>query len=344
VVYGGAEVGDYLANHPQIETLHVTGSDKTYDAIVWGTDKEEQKRRKAENDRKNMRQFSAELGCVTPILVVPGPWSESDLEFQARHVAAMVAQNASFNCNAAKILVTSSSWIQRKTFLAKVHEALKATRARKAYYPGAQDRYKRFIDRYPQAQVLGEQIEGAIPWTAIPDVPAKADEFALNEEAFCGVLAEVTLEAEDEADFFRKSVAFANDECWGTLSIGLLVHPATMERFDKELDRAIADLRYGGIAINAWPGVVYALVTTTWGAYPGHPPTDIRSGTGVVHNALLFDHPQKSVVFAPFRIRPKPVWFADHKNLAEVGRRLLTFEMNPSWGTMFSVATAALKG
>ena len=52
-------------------------------------------------ERKNARPFSAELGCVTPVLVVPGPWSESDLDFQARHVAGMVAQNASFNCNAA---------------------------------------------------------------------------------------------------------------------------------------------------------------------------------------------------------------------------------------------------
>src|SRR4029079_19159198 len=86
VVYGGAEVGAHLANHPKIDTLHVTGSDRTYDAIVWGPDPEEQKRRKAAGTPINTRPFSAELGCVTPCLVVPGEWSDADLEYQARHV------------------------------------------------------------------------------------------------------------------------------------------------------------------------------------------------------------------------------------------------------------------
>src|SRR5262249_55149745 len=64
IVYGGAPVGAHLAEHPQIDTLHVTGSDRTYDAIVWGADPAEQKRRKAANDPVNRRPFTAELGCV----------------------------------------------------------------------------------------------------------------------------------------------------------------------------------------------------------------------------------------------------------------------------------------
>ena len=36
IVHGGGKEGAYLAEHPRIDTLHVTGSDKTYDAIVWG--------------------------------------------------------------------------------------------------------------------------------------------------------------------------------------------------------------------------------------------------------------------------------------------------------------------
>ena len=38
IVYGGADVGAHLAQHPAVDTLHVTGSDRTYDAIVWGGD------------------------------------------------------------------------------------------------------------------------------------------------------------------------------------------------------------------------------------------------------------------------------------------------------------------
>jgi acyl-CoA reductase-like NAD-dependent aldehyde dehydrogenase len=36
IVEGGTEVGEYLCQHPQIETIHITGSHRTHDAIVWG--------------------------------------------------------------------------------------------------------------------------------------------------------------------------------------------------------------------------------------------------------------------------------------------------------------------
>src|SRR5262249_33326922 len=156
--------------------LHVTGSDRTYDAIVWGPPGD-RARKKAAGERSNTRPFSAELGCVTPVLVVPGPWSLSDLRFQGRHVAGMVVQNASFNCNAGKVLTLSKHWLQRDAFLREVKTSLKAASARKAYYPGARDRWRAFMDAYPQAEVLGpEPTDDVVPWTFIPDVPARAGE------------------------------------------------------------------------------------------------------------------------------------------------------------------------
>jgi acyl-CoA reductase-like NAD-dependent aldehyde dehydrogenase len=344
VVYGGAEVGAHLTDHPKVDSLHVTGSDRTYDAIVWGSDPAERDRRKAGDDPKNRRPFSAELGCVTPVLIVPGPWSESDMDFQARQVAGMVANNGSFNCNAAKVLLVASGWPQRKTFLAAVDKALAATRPRKAYYPGAEDRYRRFLEQYPAARPLGDASSGVVPWTILPDVPPKKGEYALTNEAFCGVLAEVSLDATSPEEFLEKAVPFANDACWGTLSCTILIHSSTQRDYEAAFDRAVAALRYGGIGINCWAAIVYGLVSTTWGAFPGHSPKDIQSGTGVVHNTYLFDHPQKSVVRAPFRIMPKPVWFPDHRNLAKMARKLTFMEASPSWGKLFGVAFEALKG
>jgi acyl-CoA reductase-like NAD-dependent aldehyde dehydrogenase len=344
VVYGGAEVGAHLANHPGIDTLHVTGSDRTYDAIVWGPDPEEQKRRKAAGTPINTRPFTAELGCVTPCLVVPGEWSDDDLEFQARHVASMVTQNASFNCNAAKVVVTAKGWKQRSAFLDKLHAALARASARKAYYPGAENRYRAFLDKYPQAKPLGGAPQGAVPWTVIPEVPAQAGEYALTNEAFCGVLAEVAIDAGDAAEFLDRGVEFANEDCWGTLSCMVLIDDPTQRRYADAFDRAIARLRYGGIGINAWAGIIYALVSPTWGAFPGHPNTDIQSGTGVVHNAFLLDYPQKSVVRAPFRIKPTPAWFFDHKNLKALGQGLLKMETSPGLGSFVGTALAGLKG
>lgn len=37
-MYGGADVGGYLAHHRKVDSVHITGSAATYDAIVWGTD------------------------------------------------------------------------------------------------------------------------------------------------------------------------------------------------------------------------------------------------------------------------------------------------------------------
>ena len=35
-VYGGGEEGRYLCNNPAVDSIHLTGSETTYNAIVWG--------------------------------------------------------------------------------------------------------------------------------------------------------------------------------------------------------------------------------------------------------------------------------------------------------------------
>jgi len=344
IVYGGAEVGAYLAVHPQVDTLHVTGSNRTYDAIVWGKDAAEQADRKARNAPLNTRPFTAELGAVTPILVVPGDWNEKQLKFQAQHVVAMVTQNASFNCNAGKVLVTAKGWSLGERFLSEVRAELRAAQPRKAYYPGAEQRYAGFLAHYPQAEPLGAAGEGVVPWTIIPDVPAKLGEYALQNEAFCGVLAEVTLEATTGEEFLAAAVPFANDACFGTLSCALLIDERSQKQLEKQLDDAIAKLRYGGIGINTWPGMVYALCSTTWGAYPGHPPSNISSGAGVVHNTYLLDHPQKSVVRAPFVQPFKPPYFSSHRALKDLSVALLNMETKPGFGRLITLIRAAMRG
>lgn len=344
VVHGGAEVGAHLVEHPKVETLHMTGSDRTHDAIVYGRDPEEQKRRKAAKDPKITKPISSELGAVTPVLIVPGPWSDDDLEFQARHVAAMVTNNGSFNCNAAKALVLAKGWRLRDRFVEKVHAAIKRIPERKAYYPGAHDRYQGFLDHYASAEKLTDGGKDIVPWTILPGVRPEKGEYALTNEAFCGVLAEVDIDASDARTYLEKVVPFANDVMWGSLSCMMLVHPATERECAVELDRAVAELRYGGIGYNVWAGLIYGLVVTTWGAFPGHPSEDIQSGRGVVHNAYMFDHPEKSVVRGPFRIKPTPLWFSDHKKQADTARVLAEMEAHPSWLKLPKLVANAIRG
>lgn len=344
IVEGGADVGEYLCAHPGIDSIHLTGSDRTHDAIVWGASAAEQEERKRAGTPRILKDITSELGCVTPVLVVPGQWSDAGLAFHARNVASMVAHNASFNCNAAKVLVLARGWDQRQAFLDRLYEAFERLPPRLAYYPGASERYQGFLAHYPQARVLGKDGPGVVPWTVLPNVPPDAGEYALTREAFCGVVAEVSLDVSDAPSFLREAVPFANEHVWGTLSCMLLADGPTRLRWRPELDAAIAGLRYGGIAVNAWAGVNFAIGNASWGAYPGSTLETIRSGIGVVHNTLLFDHPQKTVVRAPFRMFPTPVWFADHRNLHVLGRLATSFEVAPSWRKLPAVALAGLKG
>ena len=183
-----------------------------------------------------------------------------------------------------------------------------------------------------------------VPWTLLPTVVPEAGEHALTHEAFCGVLAVTELDVTSPSGYLNKAVPFCNDSVWGTLSANILIHPKTEKTLGAEFDDALAALRYGTIGINAWAGLSYALVVSSWGAFPGHTMEDIRSGIGVVHNAFLLDHPEKSIFRAPFVIKPTPAWFADHSNLIELGVRLAEFETAPSWSKVPKVAIAALKG
>lgn len=344
VVYGGAEIGSYLCHHADIDSIHITGSHHTHDAIVWGSTPAEQQQRKAEHRPLLTKPITSELGCITPVLVVPGQWSKADMKFQARHVASMVTHNASFNCLSAKVIVTAKGWPQREEFLKHLRQALANTPSRQAYYPGAQQRYQTFLDRYPQAQPFGNCTPQIVPWTIIPDVEPIAGEYALTEEAFCGILAEVSLEATDAPDFLKQAVQFANDTLWGSLSCVLLIDPITQKQYPTELEEAIANLRYGGIGVNAWSGAVFLLGATTWGAFPGNPLNNIGSGRGVVHNTYLFDHPQKSVLRAPFRIWPTPIWFVDHQNLKQLARCLAALQAKPTLKNFTRVILAAIQG
>ena len=59
----------------------------------------------------------------------------------------------------------------------------------------------------------------------------------------------------------------------------------------------VEDLRFGTVAINCWAAVGYGLVVTPWGAYPGRDVYDIQSGSGFVHNTLMFDRIQKTAAW-----------------------------------------------
>ena len=84
--------------------------------------------------------------------------------------------------------------------------------------------------------------------------------------------------------------------------------------------------------------------STSWGAFPGHTNTDIQSGRDVVHNTYMLDPVEKSVVYGPFRVFPKPPWFATHRNIAATARLLFKAAIKPSLLKVPAVLLATLRG
>lgn len=344
LVYGGVEVGSYLTAHPDIDEIHITGSDRTVEAIVFGPGAEGQQR-KAERRPRNTKPISSELGNVSPVIVVPGSWSDSDLDYQAENLAATLTNNAGFNCNATRVVVTHREWPQREALLDRLRAKLAATPTRHAYYPGARDRHAAFLDAHPDAERFGNPSEDQLPWTLIPGLdPSAEQEICYRTEAFCGVFAETTIEAPSAAEFVDQATTFANERLWGTLNVTLLAHPASEPATAAAVERATAALRYGTVAINIWAAAGFALVITPWGAYPGHDLYDIQSGTGIVHNTLMFSGVEKTVIRAPFRMKPKPVWFPSHQTADSLARALSYFELGPSLLKLPGIFWPALRG
>src|SRR5579883_3675390 len=144
IVYGGAAEGAYLCQHADVDEIHITGSDKTFDAIVFGTGSEGAARKAARQPLLHKR-VTGELGNVSPLIVVPGPWQTSDIAYQAEHIASMLTNNAGFNCNATRVIIQHEQWGLRDQLRQQIGRVLQNVPARAAYYPGAQQRQQAFV-------------------------------------------------------------------------------------------------------------------------------------------------------------------------------------------------------
>lgn len=347
IVKGAGDVGAYLTAHDAFAHVHITGSAPTFDAIVWGTGKDATRRRKEERPQLTT-PITAELGGVSPIIVVPGEWSEADLRFQAEHIVTMRLQNCGHNCIAGQVVILSSEWAQADQFRRALRRAYALAPERPIWYPRSEERMQQATESYPDALVLADRL--------LIEIGPDDDPTALEQtEYFAPVLGVVELPGTGRT-FLDAAVAHANEKLQGTLGANLLIDPVTEKALGVDFERAISDLRYGAIAINTWTAFAFLTPTLTWGAYPGGTIEDVGSGIGVVHNALLLDGVERSVARGPFRplprtlgfwrdggrftILPKPPWFVTARTGAEVSEGLTRFRAR---GGVLSLARTLLQ-
>ena len=353
IVRGGADVGQYLCNHPLVQEIHITGAGASHDAIVWGPG-EEGRANKAAGSPKNRRAISSELGAVCPTIVVPGPWSAADLDFQAQQVASQKLHNSGFNCVACQVLVLPRDWPQKSAFLGLLERTLAQSEGRGLYYPGAKERLAGFAANNPQARTLHRP---GGPEVLLAPLDPAANRYAESVEVFAPALNLVELGGTDPQTYLKAAIDYANQQLYGTLGANIVIHPKTIAQIGRRrLEELLIELRYGTIAINAWTGVGFLTAQATWGAFPGHSLADVQSGIGVVHNTMLFDQPQRTVVEAPFKpfprnllslsatLLPKPPWFITNRRGHVLGRLLVRFQYAPSLLKMPRIFLNAMLG
>ena len=349
IVHGGTETGAALTEHPRVDAVHVTGSERTYDAIVWGPG-EQGRANKAAGLRALDKPVRAELGGVGPTIVVPGPWTDADIAYQAQHLATQKLFSAGHTCVASQVLILSSEWQQADALLEALRHALADAPAREPFYPGTHERQAAFRAANPSAEAIpGER-------TLLVGVDPTSDHPGFREELFGPVYLTTNLQVRDPGAFLRTAVAFANERLHGNLGANILIHPQTAAELGDELEEAIAALRYGCIGVNVWSAFAFLAPRAAWGAFPGNTAEDISSGVGVVHNALLFDRSQKSVSHAPFRpfqrslghptggLAVKPPWFLDNRTALTTARRFTAFAADPRPSRIPAIAAAAVRG
>jgi aldehyde dehydrogenase (NAD(P)+) len=347
VVYGGAEEGAYLTRRPGVDEIHITGSTSTHDAIVWGPPGPERAERMARGTPLLRKEITSELGDVAPVMVMPGAWSDGDLAFQAESVAGMKTVNAAHNCNAAQLLVLPRGWRHRDAFLGHLERALAAAPAKKAWYPGALERYRRLVEARPAARRLGDA-RSELPWTVVPSLDAASDDPLFRTEAFCGLLGETAVGSEDPLRFLDEAVSFANGKLWGMLSASVVAPRDALRdpTLRSAVEGAVRRLRYGTVAVNCWPAYGFVFGTTPWGGFPGQPLHDVRSGRGFVHNTLMMDPEQieKAVVWHPTVHPLKPAYFPSHRSTVKMGRGLVALTARRKWSALPGIVMAAVRG
>ena len=345
IVYGGASEGGYLCDHPSVDELqhHRVRSDLRDDRLRVRAGR----RGATSPGRAHPRQAVQRRARQRH----PGHRRAWDVErgragHQADNIATMLTDNAGFNCGTARVIVTMAGWPGRGPLLDAVRARLTAIEPKVAYYPGAADRFATFMTAHPEAERFGghhaERLPGVIPGLD----PEATDDPCYTTEAFCGIFGETSLAASSVAEFLDRAVDFANARLWGTLNATVIVHPATLRdpAAAAALERAIAGLRCGTVSVNQWSAIGFGLGVTPWGAYPGHRRTDIQSGTGWVHDSLMFSRVEKTVIRGPFRAWPKPIWFASHRTAHRLARRLVRFEAAPSLLRLPAIVVLALRG
>tara|TARA_Y100001958_G_C21242855_1_gene571346 strand:- start:2629 stop:4275 length:1647 start_codon:yes stop_codon:yes gene_type:complete len=339
ITTGNIEESKYMTKHPGINHIHLTGSDKTYEDIVYGRQLNSKERKVKSLPKINTKTITSELGNVTPIIIHPGNWSTSDIKYQARKIVTGKMNNNGFNCIAAQVIVLPDGWGQTDTLIKYIKYYMNKVQDRKAYYPESIDR----LDKLEKEKGY-ERVNSLSCVTPHLTREIKAYSKYELDEVWSSTIFFKKIEYTSTDDFVNKSIDYCNNDLWGNLGISVII-----KEHNKKINKPITDfyvenLNYGTIAINEWAAMGYVIPHLPWGGFPGNKDNDIQSGQSAVHNSMLFESPLKGVVFTKFRISKiiDPPWFVTNKKSRRLFKSLTYYQINNSPINLIKLIFSAL--
>jgi len=324
---GDMEASKYLTKHDGFHHTHLTGSNYTYENIVYERTLNEKERSLKTLTKVNKKPITSELGNVTPIIVHPGNWSRSEIRHQAKKIVTAKLNNSGFNCIAAQVIVLPKGWKFTHILKKDIIFYLKKMGDTTSYYPGANENLISLKESNNYEQI--NDISCSTPFL-VTDLDLEK-EYA-NKEVWSTALYFKEIQYVSYEEFCISAVDYVNNELWGNLGVTVLLKNHNKKNNKKLLDTYVEKLNYGTVAINEWSALGFVIPTLPWGGYPGNKDNDIQSGQGYVHNSLLFESPQKGVVYSKFRLSPliDPPWFVTNKKAHRIFKHLTYYQATKS--------------
>ena len=321
------EASEYLCDHDNFNHIHLTGSNFTYEQIVYKKVLSNKERSTKTLKKVNKTPITTELGNVTPFIIHPGSWTKSEIKYQARKIVTAKLNNSGFNCIAAQIIVMPKDWSHAETLKKYINYYLKKVGDTFSYYPGSNKLLQTLQENDSYSQV--NDVSCKTPFL-VSDIENQL-EFEKNE-VWSSVLYFKEIDHDSVNDYVNKAVDYVNSELWGNLGVSILFKHHNKKRNNKYLSKYTNDLKYGTVAINEWAAIGYVIPTMPWGGYPGNPDYDIQSGQGFVHNALFLESPLKGVVKTRFRLSRfiDPPWFVTNKKSHRIFKNLTYYQATKS--------------
>ena len=338
VTTGNVDVSSYMTQHTGITNMHLTGSDITYENIVYGSTLEEKDKGKKTLSKVNKKPFTTELGNVTPFIIHPGTWSSSEIKYQARKIVTAKLNNNGFNCIAAQVVVLPKGWKHTNKLVSAIKNQLSKEKDRLAYYPKSIET----LNSLKESEHITQENDLTCSTPHLTK-DLELNDFFEQNEVWSSTLFFKYIEYSDESDFVEKSIDYVNNQVWGNLGAAVLIKGHNNKKNKIHTSKYTEKLNYGTVAINEWPALGFIIPTMPWGGFPGNKDSDIQSGQGYVHNAYFFESPLKGVLYSKFKLPfVDPVWFTSNKKGTKVFKRLTYYQIDNSKLNLVKLIFSAL--